>query len=718
MLCAMAMESNTRGLLRVVPPQDMAGRDATQLTEPSAITVNDDVETSLAKFIRERWEVFRNHRSTAKLDDRLLAAQRMFNGEYDPTTLAEIKRFGGSEIFARLVAVKCRGATSLLREVYVSSERPWSIEPTPEPTIPSDISASIAQLVASEVQNLQNSGMPVTEEQVDKRVAALKQSAKMAAKKQASVQAKSVEDMLDDYLVEGNFYRALADILVDLPLFPYVCMKGPVVRIVPDVRWVQGQPMTTQVPKMFWDRVSPFDVYWDPGVSDIADGSVIEKMRVSRSDLNDCIGLPGYNDIAIKAVLDLYGRGGLVDWITSTDSQRATGENRENPHLNQSHMIDCLEFHGPVQGRTLLEAGFPPEQITDPLRDIYIQAWLIGRYVIKAQITPSPRKRHPYYITSFEKVPGTPAGNGLPDILADVQSVANATLRALVNNMSISSGPQVVVDTSRLIPGEDADSIYPWKRWKVHNDPNIGVSNPPVLFSQPNSHAQELFAVYNQLGQMADELSAIPRYSMGSERTSGAGRTSSGLAMLMTNAGKILQTVAANVDRDILDPLLQYLFDIVMLTTGGKGFTGDEAIRVKGVATAQSRAAEKAQQLQFLQITGNPIDMQIIGPTGRAAVLRSVAEDLNLPEQVVPDEETLKAQQAAQMEQQALLMQAEALKTGAPAGGGSAGGGVPQNAQNAAETPGRPLADANRRLDIMQKQDPRALPKPSGMQVG
>jgi hypothetical protein len=66
----------------------------------------------------------------------------------------------------------------------------------------------------------------------------------------------------------------------------------------------------------------------------------------------------------------------------------------------------------------LLEYGISTRSIPDPLRDYFVQAWLIGRYVIKVQLSPSPRKRHPYYITSFEKVPGTPVGNGLPDILS------------------------------------------------------------------------------------------------------------------------------------------------------------------------------------------------------------------------------------------------------------------------------------------------------------
>ena len=163
---------------------------------------------------------------------------------------------------------------------------------------------------------------------------------------------------------------------------------------------------------------------------------------------------------AIRAVLDMYGRGGLVDDIDTTDSERAIQESRENPQLNESGLITCLEFTGNVQGRMLIEAGMDASLIPDPLRDYFVQAWVIGNYVIKVQMAPSPRKRHPYFVTSFEKVPGTPVGNGLPDILSDIQDAGNAALRALINNLSIASGPQVVINDDRLAPDEDGEALY------------------------------------------------------------------------------------------------------------------------------------------------------------------------------------------------------------------------------------------------------------------
>jgi hypothetical protein len=641
-------------VLRVIPLNQLQAAEKARDEELAAAqdaASNPETDlTGLASYIRRQFDVFKRHRNNAVAgwSDRLLNALRVFNGQYDANKLNEIRKFGGSEIYARITAMKCRGAASLLRDVYLSPDRPWGLDPADDPKIPPDVLKSVTQLVESESQTLAGQGQAPDINTIRDRTMQLMEAARQAAKKKAAAQAVIAEDKLDEILKEGGFYKALAEFITDLPLFPFACIKGPVVRILPQVVWENNQAVIKQIPKLTWTRVSPFDIWWTPGVSDIEDAEVIERTRLTRADLNDLLDLPGYNTDAIRAVLDQYGQGGLVDNWDVTDAERANQESRENPLINWSGLITCLEYTGNIQGKMLLDYGMDESSIPDPTRDYYVQAWLIGRYVIKVQLAPSPRKRHPYYITSFEKVPGTPVGNGLPDILNDVQEAGNATLRALINNLSIASGPQVVVNDDRLSPDEDGEDLYPWKRWHVQADPMGNNSSPPISFFQPNSNAQELFQVYQQFVNIADDLSAIPKYLQGSGATGGAGRTASGLAMLMGNASKILQTVAANIDRDILEPLLGALFDMVMLTDETGLLTGEEKVRVMGVSVAVQKETQRSRQLEFLQITANPMDMQIIGPKGRATILRNVASTIGMPgEQIVPSEDEIEAQQKA-----------------------------------------------------------------------
>ena len=205
----------------------------------------------------------------------------------------------------------------------------------------------------------------------------------------------------------------------------------------------------------------------------------------------------------------------------------------------------------------------------------------------------------------------------------------------------------MVVNDERLSGLETGEDIFPWKRWHVTNPLLTSSTEKPVEFFQPQSNAQELLTVFKAIYDLSDDVSAIPRYLSGNSPGGGAGRTASGLAMLMGNASKILQTVCANVDRDMMNPALTNLMDLILLTDQTGMLQGTESVTPKGVAVAMQRETMRARQLEFLQLTANPIDMSIMGPKGRAAVLRSVSNTIGMPgEEIVPSEDELQQQQA------------------------------------------------------------------------
>lgn len=668
---------NQHGLLRVVTATQRTAMDTVNQDPPE----KEAEMTQLASHIRNRMTEMRNFRNTQGIGERLLEGLRTYKGEYDTTKLNEIRKMKGSEIYARVTATKCRAATALLRDVFLGPERPWDLEPTPVPTVPDSIETAIQELVKTEAATMQQAGQTPDPQAIADRVDSLRIAAEKAAKKKASDEATRAANYVDDLLTEGNFYEALGEFLVDLPIFPFACIKGPVVRQVSQMHWENGKPVKSAKPQMHWYRVSPFDLYWSPGAASVRDAEFVERIRLSRTELASLRDLPGYRKEAINEVLAKFTTQGFREWWDAIDAERAAMEERERwPHSN-STLLDTAEYHGAVSGKMLREWGMSEVDAPDEAEEYRVQAWLIDRYVIKVQIAPSLSQRAPYYLSSFEKVPGMIAGNGLPDILEDVQAVSNATLRALVNNLSISSGPQVVVNDMVLSPGE-VDDLYPWKRWHVNFDPMVAGSLKPIDFFQPNSNADVLLTVFERFGQMADEISSIPRYMMGNERVGGAGRTASGLAMLMGNAAKSLQNVAAQIDRDITKAMLHELYDMIMLTMPGI-FRGDESIVVKGVNYAVKREQDRMRQLEFLQMTNNPTDIQIMGPLGRAGILRSVAGGLGLDgETVVPDEDTMREQmQQAQMQQAQQMQQAP----------GTSPNEAPQNARAPAEAARQPV---------------------------
>ena len=674
--------AESTGILRIVSPEELQAQEARALDEAQEQRELEESQrsemSSLRGHIDQRWAITRDHRSSRGINERLLRSMRTFNGSYDHDHLQEIKQFGGSEVYSRIVGTKARGATALLRDVYFSNGRPWDLEPTPNPKTPEDIAASIPGLVQMEAQAMAQAGQPISEDMIQQRLQQMMRAAEQATVKRANEEAKRSTDTLDDYLVEGGFYDAFAAFLVDLPLFPFAVLKGPSVRMVDDVAWQDGQATIVQRPRLVWSRVSPFDFYFSPGVAHIADADTFERLRWTRKDLQALLGLPGWNQAAIKAAMTAYDEG-LRDWMDTPDSERAVEEDREDPNWNRSNMIDAMEFHGNISGKMLRDWGMQAEEVADVDMEYHVQAWVCGSYVLKVQISPSPRKRHPYFVTSFEKVPGTPVGNSLVDMLSDIEEVANASLRNLVNNMAMASGPQVVVLDNRFAVTDDTDDMYPWKRWHMVDEPGQGAL-PPISFYQPKSNAAELLGIYQKMTEVADEISAIPRYLQGSGATGGAGRTASGLSMLMGNASKVLQQVAHNIDQDVMHTMLQSLYDLVMLTTTGK-LAGDEQIVVKGVSTVMAKESERARQLEFLQLTANPIDMQIMGTEGRAEVLRAIGDDLGLPvDQIVPSPEMMEERQ----KQMLMAQKAQQMASGEGEGGVSNGINEPGPANSTA----------------------------------
>lgn len=653
------------GLIRTMSNQQL-DEQARMEEEAGKEPQKELYEDALASYIRNRLSEMRNFRNSRGISERLLEALRTYKGEYSPDKLADIQQFGGSEIYARVTATKCRAATALLRDVYLGAERPWDVEPTPHPATPADIDNEIQQLVNTEVATLFGAGVEVDPQMIEDRVKGLRKAAERAAKKVAVDEAERAGERLDDILTEGGFYQAFAEFLIDLPIFPYAVIKGPVIRKNRQTKWINGQPVQESVPKMYWDRVSPFDLYWSAGSTHVKQADFAERIQLSRAELAACRELPGYNREAIEQVLAESYMDGLHEWWDTVDTERAQMEDREKWPRTSTNLIDTCEFTGFVSGKLLLEWGMDAAKVPDPLDEYFVTAWLIDRFVIKVQINKTESNRPPYYISSFEKVPGALVGLGLPDLLEDVQTVCNAAARSLVNNASIASGPQVIVNDEVIDPADD-DMLYPWKRWHVNYDPSLVTSGQqPVQFFQPNMNVQELMGIYEKWNMMGDEISAIPRYMTGNEKVGGAGRTASGLAMLMGNASKTLQNVAASIDRDVIEPLLHELFNMVMLTQPGV-FKGDELIVVKGVNHAVKREQDRMRQLEFLQLTANPIDMSIVGPEGRANILRSVAQNLGLEhERVLPDDDEIRANMA----QQAAAAQQQQPGAGGPEQGG------------------------------------------------
>lgn len=638
---------------------------------------NQPAIVGLAGHIRRCWSQAREAKQNVEL--KMMDALRAKRGEYHPDKLAQLREQGSSEIYMMLFATKARQLKALLGDILLAegSEKPWSISPTPVANLPQELTTQILQGVYQLVVQAETSGVPMDMEQIRVMLRDAKDRALASIQQEATVRAKRAEDKLEDILLEGDFLEAMDEFLDDLAVFPTAFIKGPVIENCSKLEWVEGIdgrsfPTVKKSPARKWKRVSALDIYPAPWSKNVQDAYLIERHRLSDTALADLIGVEGYSEDAIRQVLDLHGRNGLQEWLL-IDNERARVESQSNVNpLLQSRLIDALQYWGSATGQDLLDWGMTEEQVPDKAKVYEIEAWLIGSYVIKAVINPDPLYRRPYYGDSFERQPGGFWGNSLYETMRDCEDMCNASARALANNMGLSSGPQVWVMADRLADGEEITSMYPWKLWQVTSDPS-GSTAQPMGFFQPQSNASELMGVFERYSQLADEVTGIPRYMTGDGVAGGAGRTASGMSMMVGNAGKTTKKTIGSIDMRITGPILNALYDHVMQYDDDPDIKGDLQIQARGAASLMAKDAAQVRRNQFLQFTANPFDMQIMGLEGRAAVLRETAKTLDMnPDDVVPPPSVIRFRMA-QMQQQQLMMAAQQGQgeNGPPGGSGN-----------------------------------------------
>lgn len=664
-----------------------------EVVSPTVAAPQQQVLDGIAGYIRQCYENASTNRRNLGVDDRMLAAMRALRGQYDSDILADIKQFGGSEIYARITASKVRSCAALLREIYTAVERPWALSPTPEPSLSGpSLQEAVTAVLTAEVQEMQAAGLPPPPVEVlKKRVTELKEDILQQRQKLATEALRTREDVIDDVLWEGDFYEALWAFLGDIATFPFAVMKGPVVRMKNMLVWNGKVPGVQNKPVPYWERCSPFDVYFAPWSQRPQDGYIVHRERVSRSAIQSLIGLPNYNKEAIDRVLANWSPSSC-EWYDYNESERADLEQREsaiNPTYSaegNENPMPMLSFYGSVSGKMLREWGL--EGATDG-KDVNVFAYLIGGEVIGVTRNPHPAGNLPFYSDSFERVPGSCYGNAIPDLLEDVQSVGNASLRSLVNNLAIASGPMGWVNEDRLAANDpNATKLWPWKVFRF-TDPMSGSSQSeePMKFFQPTANIEQLFMVYERMLTMADELSTIPRYMQGNGAgVGGAGRTAAGLSMLMEASNRTIKQTVSSIDQNVIERVVEDLNVFLALTRPDVVMEGDISVIARGAVELMQRETLRMRRIEFLNLTNNPVDQQLVGAEGRFKLLREVSRDLGLP---VSDNFAMSSQQVEQVQQ---AMNAAMLQQ--LAGGGPNGNQVPPPAQGG--QPPRPTDDVAR----------------------
>ena len=607
---------------------------AEQAAIPAEETQTNPVVTELGAYVRRCW--IRAYEAKTNVQNQLYKNALAFNCQYDPSVLAEIQKMKGSEQFVALTATKCNAAIAIVNDILVADHRqPWDIEATPVPDLPDDVKADVEQKVLSEVVGIVKQYAQATKADPEKILRSLMPQIKNrimeAEKDKAREGVEEVKKYIHDQLVEGNWYRAIKESVFDIIVYKAGILKGPIYRKSKALKRVLD-PSGKYVSEVFekvipmWERRSPFRIYPAPDATSSDDQYLCDLLSLSIEQLSDLRDLEGFDGAAITKIISDYNGGGLREWATYNPAMEKAQAGGTTVSY-ETDKIDVVEFHGSVIGKYLVEWGMSEQEVPDPAKYYSVCVWLIGGEVIKAMLNPDPMGKKPYKIKSYVMIPGSIWGKGLAELIADLQQVCNAMIRAIVNNAGIASGPLVEFNVERMPAGYDK-TLFPWKAIEATNSA-MDSNTPAVRFYQPKIVVDQLIRIFDYFSKLADQYS-VPSYAHGDTSIGGAGNTASGLKMLMSSSNKVMQNVVGNIDELIAESLeLLYTHNLHYNSDKFEG-VGDVRIQAKGTNIMLQKDQQTVRRIEFLNNTNNPVDISIVGLPGRRELLKEVAADLNV----------------------------------------------------------------------------------------
>lgn len=636
-------------------PVALDGRMATAEgeSEQSADGLNSpqqSIADNLGRVLSSRFEEWKDAKKD--VEERWLEDMRAYNGEYDPEVESRLDE-SRSKVFVHLTRTKTLSAYARIMDLLAGHDRHWEIDPTPIPDLSKEQKMELTELIQRAVA-AENPGAPIPEP--------TEQDMRALAEDMARDANNKMRTRIEDQLIDVDYDRMFKASGLEFVIIGNCALKGPIVRMKNKRRWVRGaegfdvEETEERIPGL--DAPSVFDLYPDPYASSIEDAiGIFERHVLTTSMLRDLGQHPGFNVDAIEDVITLTPGGNHDELDHEVERRRLAGVQNNNAKHGR---FDVLEYWGQVSGFDLQSAGIPVTE-KNLTKELQANVWFTGQRTIRTQLNPLKPQRLPYQIARFEKNPHQFWGIGVPRQMRDSQIIYNASMRTLLDNLAISSGPQVEVNNDLLMPGESPTDLKGWRVWlREGGDPQ----HPLLRFYYPENIAANLGTVMETARKIMDEETNSPSYTHG-EQMPGLNKTASGMSMLMGASNISMKNVIKNLDDDLITPTISGFYDWNMQWSEDESIKGDSQVKAQGSTALLAKEVQSQRLLQYATMTNNPMDMSLIGPAKRGKILQKVAQAMDLnPEEVAPSDDDIKRLEAQQ---------------GNVAGGG--GGGLPPNVQ-------------------------------------
>ena len=584
-------------------------------------------------------------RDRRDVEQRWLRDLRQYRGEYDPEIKAKMhpKR---SKAFLSITRTKTKTLSARETDLLfpANGEKNWSIVPTPIPELNPEIIQNIM------LQYQQQTGEEPTEELIKKFI-----------NTEANKRCTAMEQEMADQLAELRYREIIRKTILSGNIYGTGILKGPLVKTQISKRWLpQGNKWATiELKKIlpFCEHVPLWDIYPDMSAREPEDMRYIfQRYVMNRHKVWELAKRDDFNKQAIVSYLKAHPQGD-AEYKNHEQDLRALNSDASDPtaykettsagtsSLNAGTNIasrtgkyEVKEMWGYISTDKLVELGIEIDEEQVGL-EVAANIWMLGPLVIKAIVSPIEGVTLPYHFYYYDKDDTSLWGEGIPTIMRDAQKLFNASVRAMLDNAAISAGPIIEANTDLLDPSEDPRDIYPFRVF-LRDGTGMEASAEAIRVTTLPSYTNEFMTMINFFMTAADEITAIPRYMYGETgNIGGAGKTASGLSMLMGAANVTLKDQVKNFDDGITKPFIKALYFWNMEFNSKEHIKGDFSVQSRGSTSLIAREVRQENLNQFLNITNNEIDLMY---TRREKVLREMVKVLDLDDlELLKDENTI-----------------------------------------------------------------------------
>lgn len=431
-----------------------------------------------------------------------------------------------------------------------ASGQPWSVQPTPSPTVigPDGVELEIEQAKV------------IAEDAAGKMAQEIKdQWAECHVPQQVRLAAADMVEIGTGILCGPENYRRKKR--------KFKKLQGSNGRSVIDVQ-------VEEKTRPQWRRVDPR--YFFPEMVDSIDRAqyAFEVIPLTAAELKELAQTEGFKEFAneFHELIEENPEPDLGEWA-----------------LNVSNWNAACPYKDAVEGRYAVwkfvgylgktEAEILGCECDDELEreEQMIEVWFCEGKILKAEpYILDGANRLPYYVASLFKLDDTMFGGSLPWRARDAQRSIHALWHALQHNVAMSAGTQIGIVEGLMEPMDGDWQVLGQKTWRMLCDPadlDKADIRRAMSFALIPNNAQQIMEVLKFRIESFDEEINLPLVAQG--QPSEAVPTSSGLAMLMNAANIAQKDIAQSCEDNWLVPMLESAYAWNMLHSDDDSIKGD-----------------------------------------------------------------------------------------------------------------------------------------------